>query len=371
MKIGISTFHSEPNYGAVLQAFALQTFLGENGYDPFFIDYRRNPPSRNLRNYIGHSVTGTAAKLALNRRRKDFHDFRLKYLNVSETIYANKDDLINNPPKADAYICGSDQIWNPNFFRGENDECAYFLKFGSTDIARIAYAPSFGVSSLSQEWTKRVSYNLERFDAVSVREKNALSIASTLGRKDAVWVPDPTLLLQADKYKKLFNLSATNNNYIFSYILDKPSREVILQTKAYVSQFFSSPCFEAYERNNTKVFLRGVLAPCSWLSMLMNSKFVMTNSFHCAVFSILFRRPFIIIPLAGATAGMNGRIESLLEKTGLEDRIVREYDKDNVMKLCKNEINWDTVEEKINDFAKIGALFLSTSLHNSSTKKEG
>lgn len=362
MNVGIVTFHGATNYGAVLQAFALQTFLKKAGHSPFFVDHHYGRMPKGVRRYVGRSRRDTLARWAACRRRSVFADFRRRYLVLSEKAYVCEQDLIENPPTADAYICGSDQIWNPNYLKLRKDERAFWLEFGEKEVRRIAYAASLGVSSLSPDWSRRFAQHLKRFDLVSVREKHAVPMIAELGRSNVVWVPDPALLLTADVYEGSLHLTEGEQNLVFSYIIDQPVPELVTRTRKCVCKCLSLPCIETYERSSLRILLSGVPDPCRWLSLLKTSRFVVTNSFHGAIFSLLFKRPFVVLPLEGATAGMNGRIDSLLGRVGLEDRFVTQFDIHRITELCTNSINWDFVGEKMGDFAAIGSAFLAKAL---------
>ena len=362
MKIGIVTFHGASNYGAVLQAFALQTFLKQAGHSPFFIDHHHGIMPHGIRKYVGRSPGDTLARWAACRRRSVFADFRRQYFDLSEKTYLSEQALTENSPVADAYICGSDQIWNPNYLKLPKDERAFWLDFGNKKIRRIAYAVSLGVSSLSPEWSRRFAYHLEHFDSVSVREKNAVPILAELGRSDTAWVPDPTLLLTADDYERGLDLIEVSEELVFSYTLGPSVPDVLRKTRECVCNSFALPLVEAYDRNSLRILLKGVLTPCRWLSLLKASRFVVTNSFHGLVFSLLFKRPFVVLPLQGTVAGMNGRIESLLAYVGLEDRLITHFDSHRITELCANPIEWDAVGKKIRAFSEIGSAFLTKAL---------
>ena len=368
MKIGIVTFHRALNYGAVLQAFALQTFLYQKGHAPFIIDHHHGSRHEGVRKYIGRTFKETLARWTFIRREIVFLNFGRRYLFISKQAYVREQDLIDNPPVADAYISGSDQIWNPNFLHHRKDERAFLLEFGMSKTRRIAYAASFGVSSLPPDWSFRFAQHLKRYNYVSIREKNALSIVAKLGYSGISWVPDPTLLLSADDYQRGLRLDDIGRNVVFSYIIHDQISDCITQTREYVCKRLSIPYIETFDRSTVRILIGGVLNPCKWLSLLKNSHFVVTNSYHGTVFSILFERPFIVLPIAGDFSGMNGRIESLLECVGLEGRLLKQFDQNRIEEICAEQINWDSIKTRIKDFSAIGSAFLENALSSQETE---
>jgi hypothetical protein len=369
MNIGIVTFHRGNNYGAVLQAFALQTFLKNAGHSPYFVDHHYGSMANGIRRYLNRSPQATIALWKDIRRGNCFSEFRRRHLVLSEKAYVCEQDLDENPPVADAYICGSDQIWNPNFLSQHKDEVAHFLDFGGHDVRRIAYAASLGVTSLSPDWSLRIAQHLKRFDSVSVREKNAVPMIAALGRPDVVCAPDPTLLLSADVYEKNLRLVECEPDVVFSYSLNQMVPECVTRTREGVCKHLGLPFVETYERNLFRLLIGGMTDPCRWLSLLKSSRFVVTNSFHATVFSIIFKRPFIVPRTEGQHSGMNSRLESLLAQVGLEDRFVSSCSQKQIVELCANPINWGFVEGRIKECAAIGAAFLAKALSSKNRKQ--
>lgn len=362
------TFHAASNHGAALQAYALQTYLRKMGHDPFFINYQYgNQLTKGVRGLIGRTPGNTLEKLDKRARLRPFFLFQGKWLNVGRDYYNDIDELCGNPPEADVYLCGSDQVWNPQFLTNTSDEHAFWLDFGGRSVRRIAYAPSFGVTELSEIVGSRYACLVKSFDAVSIREKSGLEILEKIGRNDAVVVPDPTLLLQPDEYTKIelnkgFSLSKP---YIFSYQL-KTRRSSVSIASEINNVARNVLGFDLYHSYTVSFFynvlFRRYLNPGEWLHKLRNSSFVVTNSFHGTVFSLLFHRPFVTILRQGASSGMNGRIESLLDCVGLQHRTVADFDVKRVQSLCREEINWQAIDEKVASFRLVGHQFLERSL---------
>lgn len=367
MNIGIVTFHRANNYGAVLQAFALQTFLKNAGHSPYFVDHHYGSTASGIRRYLNRSPQATIALWKDIRRGNCFAKFRRRHLVLSEEAYVCEQDLVENPPVADAYICGSDQIWNPNFLSQRKDEVAHFLDFGGHDTRRIAYAASLGVTSLSPDWSLRMAQHLKRFDSISVREKNAVPMIAALGRPDVVCAPDPTLLLSAGVYEKSLCLVECEPNVVFSYLLTREDPECDIKLRECVCKYLGLPFIETYEQNPYRLLVSGMTDPCRWLSVLKSSRFVVTNSYHATIFSLIFKQPFIVVQTKGQHSGINSRLESLLKQVGLHDRFVSQVNEKQIIELCNNPINWKLVEARVQEFSEIGEAFLAKALF---TKKK-
>lgn len=235
MKIKTITCHNVYNYGATLQAYALQTFLEAQGHQVEIIDYY--PKYRNKRNFWkipNNSKVGKYSQryflfhllYAIHRvikylrdtnfdRSKKFDVFDKKYLHITSTHYVNYQQLKDNPPIADCYIAGSDQIWNTKGDTGKDP--AFYLNFGSFAIKRISYAASFGISEIEESFKPQLKKYLSTFNAISVREKTGLDILTDLGYKEAIQVCDPVFLLSKEDWLKIASLSLVKGDYILVY----------------------------------------------------------------------------------------------------------------------------------------------------------
>lgn len=340
MKIGIMTFWwSDNNYGQLLQCYALQQYLREQGHEPFLIKYDpRNdylPVSllkkalkvfnpEKLKNYIIHKL-----KISRNTERqnhqREFDSFRKNYIHQSEKIYLSYSELKENPPEADCYIVGSDQVWN--FYEHSLNRCknllhAYFLDFGSSSTKRISYSASWGKNKISKKFIKEITPLLKKFDYVSVREESGLNICRKCGFPNAEFRCDPTLLLSSDHYRKFYQPEEQYNNprkYVFVYRLSNPCNFDIKAIKRW-----------AKEKNLEIVYVTAnglqdeyeKLYPTipQWLSLIDHAEYVITNSFHCCVFSLLFGKRLGVVPLVKPWDGMNTRIDSLFGLFHIEPR---------------------------------------------------
>lgn len=355
MKIGIITFWwRADNYGQQLQVYALQRFLRNHGHDAFLIRYdmRTEVPAVPawkkiykafnpllLFRYICNKLKKNRLAEIESAHPRCFEQFRENTL-VMSPIYSSYNDLRDNPPDADVYIAGSDQIWNPACVTNSLKKTpgrvrAYFLDFGKLEVKKMAYAASWGVKSISNEWKNFVSPLLERFSFVGVREKSGIQICCNCGYKkgsnhgDAQWVCDPTLLLSASEYRSLYRneLGGTQDRkpYLLLYYLNNGGKFDIDS----VYRFATEKGLEVkYIAGNAQIDKYAQIYPTiyEWLELVDNACYVVTNSFHCCVFSIIFHKQFAAIELNGNSNEMNERLSSLFELCHMEPRLIANCD---------------------------------------------
>lgn len=390
MRIGILTYwNSDNNYGQILQCYALQKYLRLHGHDVFLIRYftpkvkdsilckiRRNisikrliyhfSEQRKIDEKINKYENDLYLKnLELNKLRK-FDEFRNNHIITSKKCYYSLAQLRTNPPAADIYICGSDQVWNNSLLNPETE--VWYLGFGSNNVRRISYAASIGRLITNKE-TKKFKQYLQKFDAISVREKSSQCLCEDLGIKDVHVTLDPTLLLSADEYRKI-EYSPKNSlkeSFLFMYILNVTDKNEIYWD--IISEYlrccgsklkivYSSGYVQAREIIKNIKSLQATLP--EWLYYIDNSLCVITTSFHGVVFSIKMHKPFIAILLNNKFSKGNDRIISLLNSIGLSDRILNPQIpiKDQIEK----PIDWSVVDNNISKLQKESFDFLKINL---------
>jgi len=365
MRIGILTFwESQDNYGQLLQAFALQTYLQSMGNEVFLIKYRRIASVQNRT--LAERIKNFNLKKFLEARfpnlkssadsdpkiDRHFDSFRKTHINFSELTYDSLEQLKEAPPKADAYVCGSDQVWNNSF----SVSCeAFLLGFGSENVLRIAYAASFGMKELPVETEQLFNDHIHNFDAVSVREKSGVDICQALGYRSAIWVPDPTMLFNKQDWLRLFPDGKAEEKKagkrLFLYTL---GNSPINERESYIDFANNLQDVEIFHVSANNDFSGNSYPSIPvWIHTLAESDFVITNSFHGTLFSILFNKNFVVLPNTGSKAGMNERVISLLEKLNLDGRISYEFDKDNLRSLLFDEIDWKDINIKIKNWKSL------------------
>lgn len=333
MKIGILTLPPYANYGGILQAYALQTVLeiiGHNVcvlanehefYKPTYIEYIKRIVSK----ILGRRTTIASEKKAKKEAPIVFGNlwnFIENHINIYKL--SQFDDLENN---VDAIVVGSDQIWRPQYFL-QLWRCPIqnaFLSFSEKwKIKRIAYAASFGVDEweYDSKQTQICKQYAKIFDSISVREHSAIGLLKKYFGVSSEFVLDPTMLLDTDDYIRLFQRKRipTHKKGLLVYILDNSPRK-----REIINDFAMTKSLEVFSVTNTMVKetapVEERIMPSveNWLKGFYDAEFVITDSFHACVFSILFRKPFVAI---GNPARGMGRFRSLLETFGLESHLL-------------------------------------------------
>lgn len=370
-KIGIITYHFVSNYGAAMQAWALQKHLQVMGHEAYFIDYRpahlttggayffpKDAWTRRANVVITYLKVMSLRKLVLGDggKQASFEKFHQDYMTFSDRCYHTNRELSRDLPKADAYICGSDQIWNASEQYGIDS--TYFLDFVPDGCKRISYAASFGRPEVHPRFYEETARLVDRIDAISVREQSGVDLVQGLCDREATWVPDPTLLV-SDGYPEAVSPDEAEGGYIFSYTLR--SRELVAEIEAHASALSGLGVVSPSTLNASG---RGSPSPLEWLGYIKSAKYVITNSYHGTLFSIIFRKPFVFVGLSGVKSGFNERAKSLLNRLGLNERIMFDCDKAKLETVLNEPINWSGVEIELDTWRKTATDFLNTSIHN-------
>ena len=342
LKIGIVTFHCAYNYGSVLQAYALEKYLLKNYKNVEVIDYR----SKNFKLYrLVKYRSFLNPKLLIDdlknlkrnyKRKKAFWNFINEKIILSDKTYSYKENLKCLNDKYDIFICGSDQIWNAVCTNGLDSN--FFLNFVTTGV-KIAYAPSLAHENFPQEILNEIKNYLESFDAVSVRENSGKRILDGLYAKEVQVIVDPTMLLTDKDYIALMKNAVNKSNYIFMYMLETDNQEM-MEYAYKLSQI--KQCQIIYiHKNNILPFENAEnvygISPNEFLEYIYKADYVVTNSFHATVFSILFEKKFCTFK----TIKSYSRMVDLLKNLNLDNRIYHDdidIDTDIEYKQVKNTL---------------------------------
>lgn len=348
MKIGIITFWwSQDNYGQILQCYALQKYLRDMGHDAFLIRYLsdgdivRTPiwkkifKAFNIPVLIKYLKQNSSVKKIDEEKKSNnrfFDVFKNKYIVQSDIIYHKYSDLQKNPPCADIYIVGSDQVWNPFYIGGNKMEMfktianVYFLNFGNAK--RVSYAASWGVKKLSKSEINIIKPLLAKFDYVSVREESGIDLCKKCGYENAEWVADPTMLLPASIYRNLYKNSVVKEikeKYMFLYLLNNKHKISLDEIYAFgkkkglkIVYVTGNSMFDKKEKCFAQIE--------EWLYYIDNAEFIITDSFHCGVFSTIFNKKYGILPLVGEKKEMNARFDSLFSRYKIAPRYLKSDD---------------------------------------------
>ncbi len=339
MKIGILTLPLHTNYGGILQAYAFQTVLERMGHEVKVIDrpWRKQINwikfplqliKRCIKRFILHRNVSILAEKEWNKNQIIFEKYTREFIDkyIKEYRIEKISDIKEND--FDAIIVGSDQIWRPKYYRlhYKNVADAFLFFARNWHIKRISYAASFGTDKW--EYTKKETLIcqslIKKFDFVSVRENTGIDLCRQYFETQAEWVLDPTFLLQPSDYIKLVKEAniPQNKRDLFCYILDmtKEKKEFIQDVAK--NNNFTSHILEIPRNNKDN---EKIVPPVEeWLNGFYNSEFVITDSFHGCVFSIIFKKNFLAI---GNTDRGMSRFTSLLSLLGLESNIINLNDK--------------------------------------------
>lgn len=350
-KIGvISLYNGSYNYGGVLQAYALCKLIDEIGYDATQICYSRTKKLTNKIQQIRAKKIKFLIKRALEKietkvcdkfldqqlfqkRRNAFEFFKENNIKATKRVYNIQtiNELVN---EYDAFVCGSDQVWNPNLI----DE-GYLLQFVPNNKVKFSYAASVA-APIRKEMYPIYHDALQRLDGISVRENNIQNELRKISGKPVEWVLDPTLLIKQEAWEEVMSSVEMDAPYILCYFLgaDKKMRYL---AKAYAEKMKYKIVTLPYLGNVHKIYDKKFgniqkyeVGPDTFLGLIKNAECIFTDSFHAVSFAHIFHKPFFAAKRTGYEKGEN-RIVSLLELSGLEERYLELNDKDLLDRILK------------------------------------
>lgn len=365
MKIAILTQPLRTNYGGILQCYALQTTLERMGYEvqvltkppysrSYYIIYPLAVCKRLIKRFIlGKKIAIFKAPHQIISQQTNLFIYRYIHQYILRVWTAQIASHF------DAIVVGSDQVWRPLYYQPIEEAFLSFL--GNADIKRIAYAASFGVDhcEYTEEQRKLCSSLLKKFNAISVRESSGVQLCQEYFDTKALQVLDPTLLLSTDDYRTLMKKSKTqpSKGSMLIYILDRTKEkenfvERIAQAKGLTPFWMSS------ETNDETLPLeQRIKMPVEqWLRSFDDAEFVLTDSFHGCVFSIIFRKQFLAI--GNKKRGLS-RFLSLLTLFSLQDRLILSPDE---YESCLSSIDYDQVQAQLQSLQDLSLSFLKTNL---------
>jgi len=328
IKTGTVTFHRSYNFGAALQAYALQRFQLLHGYDNRIIDFICDYDSRKYRIFRVHLYRQSLNYLVSDllfavkniMRKYAFHRFRKKYMLLTSKTYRSLKGKGEPFEDFDALICGSDQIWNKEITGTLIPE--YFLDFANdSEKMKIAYGPSTGNPEIQAEDRAAFVRLLKNLDSISVRERTAAAQLEALSGKTVAVVLDPVLLLEPGEYGEIIKKAPGGEDVLFFYELEQnpdmlPFAAKLAQEEGLRIVYYSKKSNPAVRRG-INMYRQG---PSEFLTYLKNARYVVTNSFHATVFSVLFGKQFITFP----TRKGRMRMVDLLHTLCLDDRLYSE-----------------------------------------------
>lgn len=368
-KVGIITLSNSTNYGGVLQSVALSHTLEKLGMKPTNITYQTMPSAwKSARNYVklrvrlyGSKGIGTKLRIcagvvktllsnihypAVKKKQENFKEFLKKYLNETP-CYPTSELLKENCAGYDAYITGSDQVWNSAFSFNEFVG-AYFLDFVPSNAPCYSYAASAG-GKKSDEYVQQIIERTKHFSGITVREKSLEMHMKKLGCDRAQTVLDPTLLMQRDEWAQMEKKPERKvpEHYILVYYLEKDVLNDPVIKKA--SQELGIPVVDImpnYGKTEYEHIVDDTAGPAEFLYYVNHADYVITNSFHMVVFSLIFQKKFVAL----RREGQESRIDDLLKTVQCPERYI------------ENEQQWNMLKEQAKDVSPYIAQELEKSL---------
>lgn len=331
MKIKTITCHDVYNVGASLQAYALVAYLNQLGHEAEIIDYKPDYLSRHysllvitnpkyniplLREAYLLAKLPERLKARRSRRKKEYDEFTKMMLPLTAKCYHSNEELILNPPDADVFFAGSDQIWNAVYQNGRDP--AFYLDFVPEGKVKASYAASFATESIPEVWRNQIQQWIRGLDNISVRESSGVRILEEMGIHGAVQVMDPVFLLSEEEWERIEKTVDSSEPYLLVYDFDQ------------------NPAIARYarqmaEKNNWKIYS---ILPCSYcdrcfseegpqafVGLVRNAQFVVSNSFHATAFSMIFRKQFVVF---NRVEKINTRMRDLMESVGIDGNIISE-----------------------------------------------
>lgn len=325
MKVGVITFHNAHNYGASLQTWALQKVLKNMGADPCVIHYHPNIIDRL---YVAPKQDTLKKKVKYLTKKKYRNRVKMQVLKNKKYVrfIQNNFDLLGDFKTyeelkqaklgLDAYITGSDQVWNSDHTDGFDP--AYLLDFAEPGAKKISYAASVGREYILPQYREQFQESLTTYTSISVREASARPAIESLTDKPVEVVLDPTLLLDRKDYEELKKPGLFQERYILVYMMETNNALVKFANKLSVAM--GIPIIQRKPptvfRNELGSYYTDTAA--EFLSEIENAEYVLTNSFHATVFSLIYEKPFISMLHTSTGA----RTSDLLKSVGLESHIV-------------------------------------------------
>ncbi len=367
MKIKTITCHEVYNYGASLQEYALLKYLQDQGHDAETIHYKPNYLSghfaiwnvrndrfnKNLFLKVAYLLLKLPGRLRILKRKRSFDAFSEQYILSTNKLYKNNDELKADLPEADAYICGSDQIWN-SFFQNGKDP-SFYLNFAPNDKLKLSYAASFAIDSLEENIKDFVKSNVSRLDHVSVRESSGKKILHDLEIENVTQVLDPVFLIDQDEWSALSEVINEKEKYLFIYDFD--SNPLIKKFGTALKKQFGWKIVSVNQNINYADSNYCLEGPKKFLSLIRNAEFVISNSFHAVAFSIIFKKKFTVF---NRTDKINTRMRDMLDSIGFLNLLIT--NEESVDNFELEDLDYNNAEKKLLKLINISKNYLDKAL---------
>lgn len=371
MKAAIVTFVRAYNYGAVLQSYALSKVVRQYGVDVEVLDYFpsifrsqyslaylgniRYFPYRPIKNWLKF----VPVLRTIRKRNRNFSCFINRYIPLSSDQYKTIDEIICTNKSYQAYIAGSDQVWSHSC--ASFDE-VFFLDFHQAKQAkRYSYAASFGTKTIPDTYRDEYYRRLKNWDKYSVREESGKGIIKELLGADAVQCVDPTLLITENEWYQIAKKPARRKPYILVYSVNGIN-SVLEQAKALAAvkdlDVVYIPCILQYEKlmgydaKEKGFIVKNTISPSEWIGYFADAEYVLTDSFHGTVFSVLFHKKFVVA--TEYSWGNNTRVYDFLDLLQLKDRVMSR----DVFEIDR-EISWATIDNNLTTIIERSLMYIN------------
>lgn len=369
MKIDVITMHGVYNYGSALQTYATKTYLEKKDYEVEIIDYY---PGR-MKNYgsisqlyrdantfhhnaLKSAIISCAKYCSIPTLKKAFTPFVEKHF-LKTPKFESNEEIKRDPPKADVYCTGSDQVWNDYLENGFDS--TYFLDFAPVGAKKIAFSASFGRDDIKPEELEPIQKYLNEYDAISVREESGLQTLADTPVDLKACVLDPSFMLTGAEWKKLAP-DISEKGYILVYKLHEDS--IASEAALEIGKRTGKPVIRI-SLDYMKRIKGGktVVAPevTKFISYIANADLVVTDSFHATAFSINLNVPFVSIQWKM----FNDRIGTILNKTNLCERCATSVEE--ALTIYREKIDFDDVNMRLDHERKLTDEFIEKALSKS------
>lgn len=362
MKIGLITITNGENYGNRLQNYAVQEVLKSLGCEVETfknITGQYKDDTKVIKDIIKIFFSKIYLKLdfkeinKLNKiaRYMRFQEFNKKYINISNYVIKKGNVPANLSEKFDYFICGSDQVWNPNFYFNSEVDFLTFAKKGQ----RIAYSPSFGVSKIPDDRKEDYIKWINGMDYLSVREQAGANIIKELTNREAIVLVDPTMMLSKNEWLSIAKMPRwkSDKKYILTYFLGNKDEETEKRINK-IAKENNLEVINLMDINNKNIYC---VDPREFIALINNAELMCTDSFHGIVFSLIMKTNFILFNRKDNEVSMNSRLETLLSLFNMKNRI-----NENVTDTDIFNVDFSKVDKIIDDERNKAIQYLKESL---------
>lgn len=349
--IGIITYHNAINYGAILQTYALNKYINSLGRECETIDYTCEKINnsyklinlKSLKSFV-NSVLNLKNNII---RRKKFGDFSKNNIKLSNKKY-NRYNITEANGVYDKFITGSDQVWNLEL----NEDYNYYLEFVSDNNSKYSYAASFGNIDVLRKNSLKVKNLLEKFNIITVREKTTINDIKKECNLNSEHVLDPTFLLSREEWEKVDNHKKYKEKYILLYVLHEESAYYIAEKLSKLTGLKVYIITESRRQRIKGKYIR-TSGPRDFISLIKNSEYVVTDSFHGTALSIILQKNLKVV-LKTKMKYFNERLISIINTLFLDECIVNLQTSNEEL---LNKVNYEKVQvlldKKIKESKKI------------------